>query len=206
MSSPFPTPTAPPPSRASMPPWAQAAEDRVLAQPLPAGVVALAAEQAVRLLVVTLDVGRRARRAVVVHDEHRVLRRERDRFQRARRSLFDWEDKLYVDGWMTEEVESLLPGLEEEYRDAVRAQVRRTRRRWIATLLPKAGGWAMVGLGHPQLKEGVSKSLEFVAGRFMALPESAGTPMDPETHPGAALHMIRAAYRNEHPEPVGGAS
>jgi hypothetical protein len=130
---------------------------------------------------------------------------ENDRFQLARRSLFDWEDKLYVDGWKPEEVQEKLPGLEEEYRDAVRAHVQRTRRRWIATLLPKAGGWAIAASGHPHLKELVSKSLEFVAGRFIAMPKSMQMPIDPETHPGAALHMIRAAYRNEHPEPLEGA-
>jgi len=130
---------------------------------------------------------------------------ETDRFQRARRNLFDWEDKLYVDGWGPEEVEQELPGLEEEYRDAVRAEVARTRRRWIATVLPKAAGWAIAASGHPHLKEPVSKSLEFVAGRFTSMPKSPQAPIDPETHPGAALHMIRAAYRNRKPEPPEGA-
>jgi hypothetical protein len=129
---------------------------------------------------------------------------ENDRFQRARRSLFDWVDKLYVDGWSPEEVEKELPGLEEEYRDAVRAQIQQTRRRWIATLLPKVGGWAIAASGHPHLKEPVSKSLEFVAGRFVAM-NSMQAP-DPEAHPGAALHIIRAAYRNQHPEPRAGAA
>jgi len=130
---------------------------------------------------------------------------ENDRFQRARRNLFDWEDELYVDGWTPEEVEKKLPGLEEEYRDAIRAQVRSTRRRWIATLLPKAAGWAVTASGHPHFKEPVTKSLEFVAGRFIAMPKPGQAAIDPETHPGAALHMIRAAYRNEHPEPPEGA-
>jgi hypothetical protein len=124
---------------------------------------------------------------------------EDERFQRARRSLFDWEDKLYVDGWSPEEVEKELPGLEEEYRDAVRAQIQQTRRRWIATLLPKVAGWAITASGHPHLKEPVSKSLEFVAVRFVAM-NSMQVP-DPEAHPGAALHIIRAAYRNQQPEP-----
>jgi hypothetical protein len=130
---------------------------------------------------------------------------ESDRFQRARRNLFDWEDNLYVDGWRPEEVEQQLPGLEEEYRDAVRAEVGRTRRRWIATLLPKAAGWAIAASGHPHFKEPVTKSIEFVAGRFISMQKSTQPPIDPETHPGAALHMIRAAYRNEQPEPAEGA-
>jgi hypothetical protein len=126
---------------------------------------------------------------------------ESDRFQRARRNLFDWEDQLHVDGWEPEEVEQKLPGLEEEYRDAVRAEVRRTRKRWVATLLPKAAGWAIAASGNPQLKEPVTKSLDFVMGRFVSMPNSAQAPIDPDAHPGAALHMIRAAYRNEKPEP-----
>lgn len=126
---------------------------------------------------------------------------ENDRFQRARRNLFNWEDDLFVDGWDPEAAENKLRGLEEEYRDAVRAEARRTRMRWVAMLLPKAAGWAAAALGHPHFKEPVSKSFEFVAGRFFSMPKSRHDPADDETHPGAALEMIRVAYRNTHTEP-----
>ncbi len=36
------------------------------------------------------------------------------------------------------------------------------------------------------------------------MPKSTQRPIDPEMHPGAALDMIRAAYRNEHAEPPEG--
>jgi hypothetical protein len=157
-------------------------------------------------LVVALHVHRMVHEPDVANPEDAFLAAiqlaENDRFRRVRRNLFDWEDDLFVDGWDPEEAEKKLHGLEEEYHDVVRAEVRRTRMRWVATLLPKAAGWAVAALGHPHFKKPVSKSLEFVAGRFISMPKSMQGPIDPETHPGAALEMIRAAYRNEQPEPV----
>ncbi len=41
-------------------------------------------------------------------------------------------------------------------------------------------------------------------GRDRVRGESAGHPSAQETHPGAALEMIRSAYRNEHREPRNG--
>jgi hypothetical protein len=125
---------------------------------------------------------------------------ENDRFQRARRSLFDFEDDLYVDGWEPKDVEERLHGLEEEYRDAVKAEVRRTQTRWIATVLPKAAGWGIGALGHPALKKPVSKSLEFVSARLPVIRSAMQPSKDLDTHPGAALEMIRAAYRHKEPE------
>jgi hypothetical protein len=120
-----------------------------------------------------------------------------DGFQRARRRLFDLEDDLYVDDWQPAEVEEKLASLEEEYRDVVRAAHPQTRRRWVSTLLPSAAGWAAVAAGHPHAKGVLSKSLSFVLGRFVPL----GDPIDPAQHPGAAVAMIRAAYRQRQPEP-----
>ena len=118
-------------------------------------------------------------------------------FQRARRRLFDLEDDLYVDKWEPTDVEEKLAGLEEEYRDVVRAACRQTRRRQVATLLPAAAGWAIVAAGHPHLKGPVSHSLSLVIGRFVSL----SNPMDPAQYPGAAMTMIRAAYRQREPIP-----
>jgi hypothetical protein len=118
-------------------------------------------------------------------------------FQRARRRLFDLEDDLYLDDWQPAEVEDKLAGLEEEYRDVVRAACQQTRRRRVATLLPTAAGWATVAAGHPHAKGLVSTSLSLVIGRFVRL----GNPIDPAQHPGAALAMIRAAYRQREPLP-----
>jgi hypothetical protein len=114
-------------------------------------------------------------------------------FQQARRRLFDLEDDLYLDEWEPAEVEEKLVGLEEEYRDLVRAACRQTRRRQVATLLPTAAGWATVAAGHPHAKGVVSTSLSLVIGRFVSLEN----PMDPAQHPGAAMAMIRAAYRQQ---------
>jgi hypothetical protein len=118
-------------------------------------------------------------------------------FQRARRRLFDLEDDLYLDDWQPAEVEDKLAGLEEEYRDVVRAACQQTRRRRVATLLPTAAGWATVAAGHPHAKGLVSTSLSLVIGRFVRL----RNPIDPAQHPGAALAMIRAAYRQREPLP-----
>jgi len=157
-------------------------------------------------LVVALYVRRLVEEPKIVDPEEAFLAAvqlaESDRFQRARRNLFDWEDGLVVDEYTPEEAEKALPGLEETYRDAVRATVRDTRKRWVATLLPKVAGWGTVALGLPHAKWGVEKTVSYVAGRFTSLTKSA---VDPETHPGAALEMIRAAYRNQHPEPDEGA-
>jgi hypothetical protein len=76
---------------------------------------------------------------------------------------------------------------------AVRAACRQTRRRQVATLLPTAAGWATVAAGHPHAKGVVSTSLSLVIGRFVSLEN----PMDPAQHPGAAMAMIRAAYRQQ---------
>jgi hypothetical protein len=116
-------------------------------------------------------------------------------FQQARRRLFDLEDDLYLDEWEPAEVEEKLAGLEEEYRDVVRAACRQTRRRRVATLLPKAAGWATVAAGHPHAKGVVSTSLSLVIGRFVSL----DNPYDPAQHPGAAMAMVRAAYRQREP-------
>lgn len=77
-------------------------------------------------------------------------------FQRARRRLFDLEDDLYVDEWEPSDVEDKIAGLEEEYRDVVRAACRQTRRRQVATLLPEAAGWATVAAGHPHFYDSCS--------------------------------------------------
>jgi hypothetical protein len=113
------------------------------------------------------------------------------------RRLFDLEDDLYLDDWQPAEVEDKLAGLEEEYRDVVRAACQQTRRRRVVTLLPTAAGWATVAAGHPHAKGLVSTSLSLVIGRFVRL----GNPIDPAQHPGAALAMIRAAYRQREPLP-----
>lgn len=112
-------------------------------------------------------------------------------FQQARQGLFDWEDRLYVDGWTREEAEAELPGLQEAYRDAVRAHAGETKMRWVETLLPKAAGWTTTAIGHPHLSGPVSYTTGRVVGHFM--PASGPVPL--ERHPGAALEMIRAAYR-----------
>jgi hypothetical protein len=157
-------------------------------------------------LVVALQVRRMVHEPAVKDPEEAFLTAvslaENSRFQHARRNLFDWEDKLFVDGWEPEEAEKELLGLEEEYRDAVRATARQTRMRLAATLIPKAAGWAVAASGHPHAKGLVTKSLSFLAGHFTSMPPPMYGPIDPETHPGAALDMIRAAYRNEHPEPA----
>jgi hypothetical protein len=114
---------------------------------------------------------------------------ENSRFQEAQRNLFDWEDALYADGWTPEEVEKELPGLEEAYRDAVRAANQHMVVRAVTTLLPGAAGWVVTAMGHPHAKTVVSKSLSLVAGVF------GGKEVRPEGLPGAALGKIRAAYR-----------
>jgi hypothetical protein len=121
---------------------------------------------------------------------------ENKRFQTARRKLFNLEDDLYVDGWEPDEVEAKIAGLEEEYRDAVRAHTRQTRRRRVATLLPSAVGWGTVAVGHPHAKGVISKSLSLMIGRFASLDSP-----DPENHPGASFAMVRAAYRMNHTTP-----
>jgi len=155
-------------------------------------------------LVVALHVHRMVCEPAIADPQQAFLRAidlaENDRFQRARRNLFDWEDQLFVDQWDPEEAERKLPKLEKEYHDAVRAKVESTRMRWVATLLPKAVGWGVAALGFPHAKWLASKSVELVAGQFISIPSPQGQ-IDPETHPGAALDMIRAAYRNKHPEP-----
>ena len=119
-------------------------------------------------------------------------------FQRARRRLFDLEDDLYVDGWEPGEVELKLERLEEEYRDAVKTHETAMRRRKVAMIMPTVGGWATVAAGHPHAKGVVSKSLSLVVGQFAPLPPPE---WDPDNHPGAALALIRAAYRQENPLP-----
>ncbi len=122
---------------------------------------------------------------------------ENTRFNEARRNLFDWEDALYADGWTPEEVEKELPGLEEAYRDAVREANEHMVVRAVTTLLPGAAGWAVTAIGHPHFKTPVSKSLSLVGGIF------GGKDVRAEELPGAALGMIRAAYREVEVEKVG---
>jgi hypothetical protein len=100
------------------------------------------------------------------------------------------EDDLYVDDWQPAEVEEKLASLEEEYRDVVRAAHRQTRRRWVSTLLPSAAGWAAVAAGHPHAKGPLQ--VAFIRA-WQVVP--LGDPIDPVQHPGAAVAMIRAAYR-----------
>lgn len=121
---------------------------------------------------------------------------ENSRFQEARRNLFDWEDAMYADGWTPEEVEKELPGLEEAYRDAVRAANKHMVVRAVTTLLPGAAGWAVTAMGQPHAKTPVSKTLSLVGGFF------GGKEVRPESLPGAALGMIRAAYREVEVEQV----
>ena len=151
--------------------------------------------------VVALNVRRMVYEPDIPDPEERFLAAvslaEKDRFQKARRNLFDWEDALYTDGWAPEEVEKELPRLEEAYRDAVREENKDIVVRAVTTLLPDAAGWAVSAMGHPQFKEPVSKSLSLVEGTF------GGKKVQPEELPGAALGMIRAAYREVEVEKVG---
>jgi hypothetical protein len=116
---------------------------------------------------------------------------ENSEFQRARQNLFDWEDRLFVDGWNREEAEKELLGLQEAYRDAVRAHSVETRLRWVSTLLPKAAEKTTEAMGQPILAKLVGIATEWVLGRFVPIPKHPSI----ERHPGAAMHMIRAAYR-----------
>jgi hypothetical protein len=84
-------------------------------------------------------------------------------------------------------------GLQEAYRDAVRAHVVETRLRWVSTLLPKAAPWTATATGHPHLAKPASWGAKWVAGQFLTVPEQPGL----ERHPGAALEMIRVAYREQ---------
>jgi hypothetical protein len=149
--------------------------------------------------VVALKVRRMVCEPDIADPEQRFLAAvslaENDRFQEARRNLFDWEDALYADGWTPVEVEKNLPGLEEAYADAVRTANKHMVVRAITTLLPGAAGWAVTAMGHPHAKTVVSKSLSLVGGFF-------GKEIRPEGMPGAALGMIRAAYRDVEVEKV----
>lgn len=113
-----------------------------------------------------------------------------DQFNSARRNLFDLEDALYVDGWEPDEIEIKLASLEREYAAVVEDFSAYTRKRTVTTVLPTAVGWGMHLAGQPHLKAVVSKSIRVVLGRFATKPAIA-----PDEHPGQALHMIRAAYR-----------
>jgi hypothetical protein len=111
-------------------------------------------------------------------------------FVKARRRLFDWEDALYVDQLEPEEIASELADIEEQYNAAVRDFARYTRRRRAASVLPGLAGDLAALAGHPHLKL-IGKGLSFVAGRFVRVP-----PKDPNTMPGHAVALIRAAYRD----------
>jgi len=112
-------------------------------------------------------------------------------FQQARQGLFDWEDRLFVDGWDEDEAARELMGLQEAYRDAVRAHVLETRLRWVSTLLPTAAEWTTTAIGQPHFAKLAGAGTKWITGKFLAVPEQPGL----ERHPGAALEMIRVAYR-----------
>ena len=142
--------------------------------------------------VVALQVQRMVYEPDIPDPEQRFLAAvalaENPRFQEARRKLFDLEDTLYVDGWTIDDVEKKISELEEEYRDAVKDAHAQMVIRAVRTLLPGAAGWAVAPMG-PHAKTLVSKTLSMVGGVF------SGQEVDPDGLPGAALGMIRAAYR-----------
>ena len=112
-------------------------------------------------------------------------------FLEARQRLFDWEDALYIDDWEPDEVATRLKDLEGEYNAAVQEFTRRTRRRRAVSLLPAVGGALVALAGHPHAKGAVSKALSWVTGRFVPLPG-----VEHEQHPGRALALVRATYRD----------
>jgi hypothetical protein len=118
------------------------------------------------------------------------------RFLRAREALFNVEDRLHTDGWDPDEIESALDGAVEEYRDAVRALHKQTRRRTVTSVFASVGGWAVTVAGHPHLKFATSKGIQLVSARFWPLGES----IHPENMPGAALDMISASFRRAEAE------
>jgi hypothetical protein len=115
-------------------------------------------------------------------------------FQQARQGLFDWEDRLFVDGWSAKEAQKKLMGLQEAYRDAVHKRAVETRLRWVSTLLPKAAAWTATSIGLPHAAKPASWLTKKVVGQFLSIPEQPSLAR----HPGAALEMIRVAYRAEH--------
>lgn len=121
---------------------------------------------------------------------------EKEQFVKARDALFDWEDRLYVDGWEPDEVTRELGELEQEYNAQVRTLAAKTRNRQIASLLPATAGIAAVLTGHPHLKVPVTKALSWVLGRF------APAPTGPLDDAGQAFSLIRAAYRDAEARPT----
>jgi hypothetical protein len=116
-------------------------------------------------------------------------------FLQARQGLFDWEDRLYVDHFEDDEAQRGLEQLQEAYRDALRKHTNYTRLRWVSTLASPAEKM-LHATGNPHLAmcaKAVGWVASFVEGHFFPAPEQPGI----ERHPGAALEMIRVAFREQ---------
>jgi hypothetical protein len=122
-------------------------------------------------------------------------------FRRARAALLDFVDKLRINDSPQATIEKHLGALVEDYNSAVRDFRSKTRKRRAFTVVAALGGAgvgaATGGIHAPILAKaasaGTSWTLRQVTGRF------APEPSSPDDHPGRALAMTHAAFRDLQP-------
>jgi hypothetical protein len=127
----------------------------------------------------------------------------KDGFQKARSNLLAYIDRLARDESSFEVAQRRLRDLEDEYNTAARDFRVHTWKRRAAILIPALGGAGAAAAGGGVLAPLLAKGVG--AGTSWALRKLAGRlapdrPHPDEVHPGPAMALMRAAYRDAQPE------
>jgi hypothetical protein len=112
-------------------------------------------------------------------------------FQRMRRSLFEWEDRVITAGWSAEAATRELNVLVNEYDAFTRMQFGQTWKRRVfhaVQIALPAGAAALSGI--PLLSAPVAFAIKLIEARF---PSISASPKDLLEHPGAAMREAEKA-------------
>jgi hypothetical protein len=125
-------------------------------------------------------------------------------FEKARSNLLSYVDRLARDEVSFDDARRNLRELEDEYNSAVRDFRVHTWKRRAAILIPVLGGAGIAAAGGTVLAPLVAKGLG--TGTSWTLKRLTGRlvpdrPDPDQVHPGRAIALVRAAYRNAQPEP-----
>lgn len=117
-----------------------------------------------------------------------------EKFQRARRALYDWEDERAADGWPTEAAIRELEELVDGHNALIRDHFRRTWLRRTYHVVAFGAGVAVEAAGMPFLGLGVTGGMELISARFPILTAKGHSP---DRQPAAALQMAISALAHE---------
>lgn len=111
-------------------------------------------------------------------------------FAKARRALYDYEDRLIMEDRTDADIARALGRLLDDYTAAARDHAGKTKRQWVSRLIAGGGG----ALANSQLP-GAGKPISFAVTKvFARFPSFVPGPDPAGSHPGAAIAHVSAGF------------